>query len=306
MDAAESSKLTVVYQCFDLIGNHGWIYGQTLYSLVSLCAAHALTTPPDGVLVEVFTDKPEEFDVASAWVNTRKLEREKVLSAMGPQRFVHRLKLSILTGLVEGCAGPVLYCDGDVIFKSPVLGRLKELPPHHSLMHRQECSIGDLCRKDRQLRRQIGLLREKGFAIGQDACMYNAGVIGLHQSDYGLIPKALAFTDAACELGERHTWEQMGVSLALGQNTCIHATDDVIHHYWDQREAYSAEINRFFRKARVQGCSWCDLVEFAQQNPVMVQPYKRPSLLKRVLAKATGRSRMISIRIQDEIRRVQQ
>jgi hypothetical protein len=299
-------SIVIAFQAYDIVGKYSWIYQQTLYAILNLCAVHNWITLPKGLSIVVYTDNPAQFSHGRQIIEIRKIERTRIVEGMGPYRFVHRLKLAILLLAAEPRPDSLFYCDGDIFFKSRILEKLNELNPKQSLMHQREDSLGVLCQKDRRMNQAVRTLRNQGFAIEDNAFMYNAGVIGLHAADFKLINRALEFTDAACCLGERHIWEQMGVSLALGQNTCVHTTDDLIHHYWDQREAYTAEINNFFESARGKGLSWPDWVDYAQRNPVVVSDYQQPTLIKRILAKAAGRSRMISIRMQDDIRKVQE
>ena len=133
--------------------------------------------------------------------------------------------------------------------------------------------------------------------------MYNAGVIGLHPADFGALGEALTFTDRAVKLGYSHIWEQLGVSVALGRRSDIGTVDDVVHHYWDQREEYSDKIAGCLEVIRRRDMSAADAVEHVRAHPVQVDPYRRPGILRRIWRKATGQSKMIAIRMQESVSR---
>ncbi|MFY9253789.1 MAG: hypothetical protein WAO83_10055 [Fuerstiella sp.] len=294
-----------VYQAFDLTGKYQWVYDQTLYSILSLMAAHGWNELPGNTAVSVFCDSPSRLEPLTEILDIRQMDSQRILKGMGPQRFIHRLKLDLMIELAKETSVPMIYFDGDVWFKSSLSNHLARLIPNQSLMHVMEYPLGQT--RDAMIRQNLTSITSSDtgqLPISSETMMHNAGVIGLHPANFDLLSKAIAFTDQVTPLGYSHTWEQLAVSAALGNATQVSPVDDVVYHYWDQRESYNTAISHRLRQIRQSHMTAADAVAYVRNNPVSIQPYQSSTLLMRAFRKITGRSRVIARQMQDSIERL--
>ena len=294
-----------VYVAYDLCGDCGWLYDEVAYSILSLAAAHGWHALPPGVRIRVFTDDPDRLQLVASQVESERLDRRRIEAGMGGRRFVHRLKLSLLIDAMEETGEPLLYLDGDTFVHSSLEDHLRWLAPGQSLMHRREGPVGQCVTGDRRrLAHQLTALAQQGFDVEPETEMYNAGAVGIHPADRALLGEALTFTDAALELGQRHVWEQLGISAALAVNTRLRALDDAVHHYWYAREAHHGLIAAELAEMARQGMGFAEAVDRVRHDPIRVSPRHRPGLATRVWRRLAGRNRPLSIQIQDRIARM--
>jgi hypothetical protein len=298
-------RVCFFWVAYDLCGDCPWLYDEVIYSILSLAAAHDWHSLPAAVHGHVLSDRPDRLQLVADQVVVERLERRRIAAAMGRHRFVHRLKLCLLMDLLSERNEPLLYLDGDTVVQAALADHLRWLAPGHSLLHRREGAVGSCVTDNRRaLPGQLEGLAEQGFAVTPESTMFNAGAIGIHPADRARLETALAFTDAALELGQRHIWEQLGVSLALDAGTRVRLLDDAVVHYWYARQAHHRRIADELATIDRQGWSFGDAVEHLRQHPLAVDPPRRLGLATRVWRKLLGRSRPQSLRIQDRIARM--
>lgn len=70
------------------------------------------------------------------------------------------------------------------------------------------------------------------LSVERTACMWNAGVIGLHSADAGLLNQVLELTDFLLNFTAVHIVEQFAFSWVLQRHTQLSEAADVVFHYW--------------------------------------------------------------------------
>jgi hypothetical protein len=291
-----------VYVAYDLCGDFPWLYDEVTYSILSLAAAHGWHCLPSEARVRVFSDHRDRLRMVADEVEIEPLDRHRIAVGMGRQRFIHRLKLSLLIDVLAGSPDPVLYLDGDTVIRGSLHDSLSWLAPGHSLMHCREGPVGDCVGGPRQnLAGQLATLAKQGFDVTPDSPMFNAGAVGIHPADGELLGTALAFTDDALALGQRHIWEQLGISIALAAGTRIRTLDSTVAHYWYARRAHHRPISAELDEMTQKELRFSDAVEHVRRHPLQIVPPRRLGIATRVWLRLTGRSRSPSLRIQDRI-----
>ena len=82
--------------------------------------------------------------------------------------------------------------------------------------------------------------------MGQETEMWNAGVIGLSQSNKAFFDDILDLTDQMYVKYSKHVMEQLAVSYVLQTRSQLISAEKTIYHYWNQKPEYQLEIQKFF------------------------------------------------------------
>lgn len=239
-----------VYQAYGKIE----ILQQTVFSVISLLAS---LKEPSAAQILIYTDQESyfrKFFEDHPQIHYEPLSQEVIQKWRGEIQFVHRLKIEMLLHAEAKYKGKFIYLDGDTYFLSSPMPLFRKIDVGHTLMHLPEGKISalrdPLSRKiKRFLRREQFDLEGTRYMISPDLIMWNAGVIGYASSHQGLLKKILHLTDLTYKKYQKHVMEQLSVSEVLQKATTVQRTDDVIYHYWNQKEEYQALIQNFLESA---------------------------------------------------------
>ena len=235
-----------VYQAYGKVE----ILQQTLFSVVSLLSF--LRQHGDCGIV-IYTDQKQYFvDVLGDLdlISYEPLTAEKIAVWKGQIQFVHRLKIEMLLDVAQKRDGRFIYLDGDTYFLSDPRNLFDQISNGQTLMHLPEGQISllrdPLSKKLRKfLRRESFEIGGKSYAISPDLIMWNAGVIGYASAHQPLLRRILELTDQTYTKYQKHVMEQMSVSEVLQKNGAVRRTDEVIFHYWNQKDEYQKLIVDF-------------------------------------------------------------
>lgn len=183
----------------------------------------------------ILTDHPESFAGIDADV-------EFVSSATwddwaGPHQFAHRRKILALQHAFEAEAVPTVLVDGDTWFRGGVSKVFDRIAPGRTVMHIREGAVSHI--RSPLMSKMTKFLDNNHFDAAEEmnvmsstSQMWNAGVVGLHPDDSGLLEKVLQLTDQFCEQSDLHVLEQFAFSWLLSQQSQLAETSDLIFHYW--------------------------------------------------------------------------
>ena len=240
-------KKVLVYQAYGSTE----ILQQTKFSILSLLK---FLQPSDDLEVWVYTDNRgffENFFGSHARIFYHDLTAAQIVQWKGPQQFVHRLKIEILKDAGAKFKGCLFYCDGDTIFKSSPMPLFSKVNERTSLMHVKEGALDQ--NKDPLSKKILKFVKKHHFqiqnelvGIGPSTEMWNAGVIGLTEKNKALLSLILELTDQMYALYQKHVMEQLAVSFYLQTKSSLLAAEDVVFHYWNQKNEYQSAIESFF------------------------------------------------------------
>ncbi|MFN7904999.1 MAG: hypothetical protein ACK5P5_07420 [Pseudobdellovibrionaceae bacterium] len=226
------------------------ILQQTLLSIISLLAQ---TSKVSTFRVLVYTDQIQFFRNVlgtNSCVDYELLTPEKILNWKGQIQFVHRLKIEMLLDVLSGYKGKFIYLDGDTYFLSNPMELFLRINDSDTLMHLPEGQIDVM--KDPLSQKLKKFLRREQFqiagqkrSISTSTIMWNAGVIGFSSVHVDLFQEILNLTDQTYGRYQKHVMEQLSVSVVLQLKTRVHRTDDLIFHYWNQKDDYQNLILQF-------------------------------------------------------------
>ena len=219
---------TILYLCF---GGGG--YPDELIHAV-LAARHALGRDRDSYRIVVYTDDPTLF--RDFPVHTEIVSREALAGWSGPFDHMFRRKAVAIREALKTCRGTLLYCDTDTYFLKHPGKVFERIAPGRSVMHVKEGSPASVRADDLSAvltQQPLTTLAGGRWSLSPQTPIFNAGVIGLHESDFPLVDEAINLIDQICpHLPTYFGTEQFSFSACLSERTQVSTADDVIHHYW--------------------------------------------------------------------------
>ncbi len=188
--------------------------------------------------VHVYTDDPAFFAPLGERAVVRALSPDEIRAWRGPHDFVHRLKAEMIRDVVRRFPdGKLLYVDADVAFRSPVAPLFDRIGPGGAVLHVREYDV--LTHSTKQLRRFRRRMRKvvfRGRPVDLAHGMWNAGAVGLDASHYPLVEEWLALVDEVYPQWPYWIHEQWAISQLLERAGEVSPADDVVFHYWAQKD----------------------------------------------------------------------
>jgi hypothetical protein len=245
----------LIYQAYGRLD----ILRQTLFSIVSLLK---IISPESPLRIVVYTDNKKFFsDFFAASKDSAAIDRmiyvevsaEQIRKWRGAIDFVHRVKVEVLADAAQKFQGPQFYVDGDTYFVVDPTKLFLSLDDNHSLMHVAEYKISEgrdpLAKKIRKFvaQNEVMVASEK-VKVLPEHYMYNAGVLGLSEKNKRLLPLILELTDTWFMLYGKHVIEQLAFSYYLQTRTHVRTCEDVIGHYWNQKDEFQISIDEFLNE----------------------------------------------------------
>lgn len=270
----QQSPYHIVLQAY---GQEG-ILQECLFALLSFTKMHT-PAEQEQVSFHIYTDKPDwfrQFTDCPLDLHFHEITPALLTQWRGAINFVHRVKIEVLRDFVQKNTGPVLYLDTDIYFTASILPILQRIENGDLFMHVAEGKLsGGANPMMEKLHRFFGrqnkfTIEGKEEQIHLDTVMWNAGVLGFHTRQAGVLDQVLAFTDTVHKLFPKHIIEQFSFSYFFAQQGTIHNSANRIVHYWILSEVKQvlASFFQFFK-----GNSWEELVHYSQliQHTVLVQ-----------------------------------
>lgn len=274
--------LHVVLQAYGLAE----IRTETLYAAWS-ALAHARELP---VHVHVYTDDPASFRALEGRVEIHPLDADRIREWRGPCDFAHRLKAVMIQDVAaRHPTAPLLYLDGDTFFVGPVASARERIGPGRAVMHEREYSVATAqTGQMKRFRKNMRPLTFAGAPIDLNGEMWNAGAIGLDPAQFPLIERWISFVDEVYPRYRHGLVEQYAVSLILQRGATLAACDDVVFHYWFQKDDYDAAIRGALD--RISRMTFEDGLAHLRANTIALPPpAKRRSERKGFWARLLGR-----------------
>ena len=162
---------------------------------------------------------------------------------MGPERFIHRLKIGVIDEAMRRTADNVLYVDADTFFVRDVSSVASSVTEKQCVMHLHEHQLESL----RSFSQggtveamyefvnggSVRLADGTTLTLSRTLSSWNAGVIGLHQSHARLLPDVYAVCDQLFENTRNRVSEQYAFSIILQRALTIQSADSTVYHYYD-------------------------------------------------------------------------
>ena len=259
--------MTLVYQAY---GRED-IIRQSLFSILTFLRWGSKEK------ILVYTDKANlvrTFFQAFSSVEVVEVAQEDLKKWRGQIDFVHRVKIEILLEASRRTKSSLLYLDGDTVFLKNPQDMISLVGPGQHLMHVMESKLNQA--KDPLTKKMAKFCAREQFklhrgivAIPLATEMWNAGVIGLHESRINLLEKILELTDVAYSLYQKHVVEQLAVSYFLQSAGKVQAAEPWILHYWQSKEIWQARIDAFLNQHKDAADALVALEKFDFSLPII-------------------------------------
>jgi hypothetical protein len=241
--------MTLVYQAYGVTD----VMRQTTFSIVTLLGQ---LKESKALRVVVYTDKPEffyDFFKGESRIHFEVVSLEQIKKWRGAIDFVHRVKIEILKDASNKFSGPLFYADGDTYFLESPRALFMQVSDQISLMHIPESALDKgkdpISKKmNRFVKKNVFKVDSKDVKIESSTVMWNAGVIGVSESNKKFFDQIVQLTDEMHSRYPKHVNEQLAVSFVLQKNTRVLAANEVIYHYWNQKDEYQRAIDVFLAK----------------------------------------------------------
>lgn len=196
--------------------------------------------------VHVYTDDAAAFAPLAGRIDVRLLSPEEIRDWRGPHDFIHRLKAAMIRDLVRRFPGEKLvYVDADVFFTGPLAGLFERVGPGRAVMHEREYAVAThRSSQMKKFRAHMGALSFRDRPIDLSRDMWNAGVVGIDPAQLGIVDEWIDFIDAVYPHYKRGLVEQYGIGHLLQREAKVVPSDDLVLHYWFQKDDYVAAIRR--------------------------------------------------------------
>jgi hypothetical protein len=261
-------------------------YGREDIKAQALYAVWSALAWSDGVPLEVhvYTDDAAWLAPLGERVRPRLLTPEEIRAWRGPRDFVHRLKAEMIRDVVRRHpGGKLLYVDGDVSFRSSPAVVFDRIGPGRAVLHVREYDIASHPTKQlRRFRRRMRGVTFRGRPVELGHAMWNAGAVGLDGSHYALLDEWLAMIDEVYEQWPYWIHEQWALSQLLERAGAVSPADDVIFHYWAQKEEAVAAIGPQLELLRT--LPFDEALARVRAAPLRLPPFvrRRTTLLQRL------------------------
>jgi len=194
--------------------------------------------------VHAYVDDATPFSALAGKVEVRVLSPDEIRDWRGPEDFIHRLKAAMISDMVHRFPGDKLvYVDADVFFTGPLSGIFERVGARRAVMHEREYPVATHPSEQmRKFRKHMGALTFRGKPVDLSRDMWNAGVVGMDPAQFPIVDEWLEFIDALYPQYKRGLVEQYGIGHLLQREATVQATDDLVFHYWAQKDDYVAAI----------------------------------------------------------------
>jgi hypothetical protein len=184
--------------------------------------------------VVIYTDAAAPFAGLDAEVVLVPAERRAEWE--GPRRFFWRCKVRAVQDALARFGAPCVYVDGDTYFERSPEALFRRVSPGRTLMHVREGHLDKWQAKPiadfLATRPALVDLRGERWPVTEDTPMWNAGVVGIHPTDAGLVDEVLHLVDQL-HAGSGHVHsEQFSFGAVLQLRTTLREAADVVQHYW--------------------------------------------------------------------------
>jgi hypothetical protein len=194
--------------------------------------------------VHLYVDDAAFFRDVEGRAELHAMSPERIREWRGPCDFVHRLKPLMIRDLIgRHPAEPFLYLDADTFFVGEVGRVFDRIGPGRGVMHEKEYPVATTeTGQIQRFRKHMRPLRFEGKPIDLDGWMWNAGALGMDPAQFGIVPRWISFVDEIYPRYRKGLVEQYSASLLLQRAAEVAPCDDLVFHYWFQKDEYVAAI----------------------------------------------------------------
>lgn len=259
--------MNIVYFVF---GSNINYYQQVIFSICT-----ALVNKEESDRIIVIAEEPTLFKLVADFVTIIPINNDVINEWKGDYNFIFRTKIKALQLIAERYPDQhILYLDGDTFFYKSLTVLKQELYKGNCIMHVKEDALYQ--KKTKTEKKLWSKVKDKTFAnilVDKSINMWNAGVIGIPNTNFDLINVALQINDEICDNNALcFLVEQLSFSIVLEKQLKLNASDHVIGHYWGNKEEWDVIISDWMKKSLMSNYTLLEMIEEVKNVPFQEIP----------------------------------
>ncbi|MGF7453347.1 hypothetical protein [Pasteurella bettyae] len=209
--------------------------------------------------VIIVTDRADFYQFLNGQVKFIHINQQTLKEWQGKYQFFWRIKIKALEIVQQHYPEQnLLYIDSDTFLASNLDKMYIALNQGQTFMHKAEYTLGS--QANNTIKKMYQSLNGQTFAnipLNEHSMMWNAGVIALPANKAKeIIQLTLQLCDEICATNcTRRLVEQFSFSIALNHQIQLQACDNLIGHYWSNKEEWNEMIAKFFVNGYLQNMS---------------------------------------------------
>ncbi|WP_044469863.1 hypothetical protein [Mannheimia massilioguelmaensis] len=209
--------------------------------------------------VIIVTDRADFYQFLNGQVKFIHINQQTLKEWQGKYQFFWRIKIKALEIVQQHYPEQnLLYIDSDTFLASNLDRMHVALNQGQTFMHKAEYTLGS--QANNTIKKMYQSLNAQTFAnipLNEHSMMWNAGVIALPANKAKeIIQLTLQLCDEICATNcTRRLVEQFSFSIALNHQVKLQACDNLIGHYWSNKEEWNEMIAKFFVNGYLQNMS---------------------------------------------------
>ena len=259
--------MNIVYLVFGDNMDH---YQQVYFSIYT-AAAHRQAE--DRIIV--VTENPSLFTSLKDYIEVIPINRTLIKEWEGQHQFFWRVKIKALELISQKYpTDSILYLDGDTFFYKNMDTLHKGLKDGQNFMHINEGKLSELSSKTEKLMwSQMQGKRYHSIKIDENSAMWNAGLIGISCQHFDCLNLTLGINDAMCaDNVTRRLIEQFSFSLGLNEYSTLQPADDIVGHYWGNKNQWNKIIDHFLKECFMKNYSFSQIIEQVKKMDLTEYP----------------------------------
>jgi len=247
-------------------------YRRAVYSALSFLAWTGARQ--DTTRLVIYTDDPDFFKryFAGFSIHYMLLTPQRLEEMLDGTGFIHRRKICILQDAYAAFPGDdIFYVDSDTFFTADPSALLDQVQPGTSIMQMREYALERAPKLYRDLmsfrfanaeqypQSFLSFIDQHEFAIGgkslkfnKEQYVWNAGVLGIHNSLLPLLDDILSFSDQIFLATKWFISEQLAFGLVLQSFSELKPAGNVINHYFQCKEVTDILISKALNEAFIK------------------------------------------------------
>jgi hypothetical protein len=215
--------------------------------------------------VNVITDNPDFYNDFKNYINVIYVNENLLNEWKGNYNYFFRIKIKAVEMICNLYKNePVVYLDADTFLYGNIEPLRKIILQDTALMHQNEGKISAIEGKTvRKLWAKVKNNIYSGLTIDSSQSMWNSGVIGIpNKYSSKECSLALAICDEMFRQGIK-AWmiEQFAFAIALDKIYGLKPADNIIAHYWSNKNEWNKLIEHFFISAQFKDITVEHMVE---------------------------------------------
>ncbi len=256
-----------------IVGNVTSYHTQCYFSILSFLSQGEV----EGIYI--YTDYPEFYATLADRVYVQQLSQERIKEWKGTTDYFWRLKIKTMEDFaLKYPEKSFVYMDTDTFSYHSLEPLQQGLLDGKAFMHKNEGDIAGMKFTLKHMWKQVEGKVFAGISFNNSANMWNAGLVALPAKTHlESISLALSICDEMCAAGVTPYFiEQFSFATALNHHYDLQAAEDMVAHYWSNKEEWNGIIADFFQRVYMQDMSFEQIMAALKNFDYKQAPVYKP------------------------------